>query len=199
MSRSRISSYGMPLRRNNIDTDQIIPARFCLHVQRTGHGDSLFGDWRQDPQFVLNDKRYQQAKILVAGREFGTGSSREYAVWAIKNYGFDVVIAESFGDIFYKNAILNDLLPLKSDAASIDWLWQSIEKNPAALIEIDLDADFIRVAGQELPAMMSAHFKNKYIRNQDDISLTLEHLAEISRYEASRLPGLAVTQLLEVC
>lgn len=193
MNRSWISARGMPLRRNNIDTDQIIPARFCYHPERTGHGPSLFGDWRREPGFVLNDPRYAGARILVAGREFATGSSREYAVWAIKNFGFDVVIAQSFGDIFYKNAILNDLLPLKTSEEGVEWLWQEIESDPAAAIEIDLEGDSITVAGRRLPAIMAPHFKRKYIANLDDIAATLTQVDGIAAYEAARPAGLART------
>ncbi len=193
MNRSVISARGMPLRRNNIDTDQIIPARFCYRPERDGHGPSLFGDWRQDPGFVLNDARYRGARILVAGREFATGSSREYAVWAIKNFGFDVVIAPSFGDIFYKNAILNDLLPLKAGEDAIEWLWDSIEREPSATIEIDLTADRIGIAGRAVAAEMAPHFKRQYVANLDHIAVTLERLGAIGRFEAGRAPGLART------
>lgn len=184
----------MPLRRNNIDTDQIIPARFCCHVERTGHAGSLFGDWRQAPEFVLNDPRYRPATILVAGREFGTGSSREYAVWAIKNYGFDVVIAQSFGDIFYKNAIINDLLPLRTTAAGVERLWQLIERDPATSIAIDLAADTIAAAGHCLPLMMEPRYKNKYILNVDEIAQTLQNIERIRAYETARPARLATTR-----
>ncbi len=193
MTRSHISGQGMPMYRNDIDTDQIIPARFCYHVKRTGHGDSLFGDWRQDPQFVLNDPRYRRATILVAGREFATGSSREYAVWAVKDYGFNVVIAQSFGDIFYRNAIINDLLPLKTTADGIEALWRNIEHDPATLIDIDLNADTIIVAGHRHPSIMEAHYKNKYIQNLDDIAQTLQHIERIRDYETKRYTRLATT------
>lgn len=181
------------MRRNNVDTDQIIPARFCCHPKRTGHGESLFGDWRQDPDFVLNDPRYSQASILVTGREFAVGSSREYAVWAIKNYGFSVVIAPSFGDIFYQNAIINDLLPLKTTEEAVECLWQSIKRSPAEPVEINLEADAIKVAGHLLPAIMEPYYKNKYISNLDDIARTLLHLEQIQAYEATRHPRLAST------
>jgi len=183
----------MPLRRNNIDTDQIIPARFCSHVKRTGHGASLFGDWRQDPDFVLNDPSYRQATILVAAREFATGSSREYAVWAIKNYGFDVVIAQSFGDIFYKNAIINDLLPLKTTQEGIEWLWHCIENDPSVSIDIELETNTITVGKRCLAAIMEPHYKKKYILNLDDIAQTMQHIDQIQRYEATRYARLTTT------
>jgi 3-isopropylmalate/(R)-2-methylmalate dehydratase small subunit len=194
MSREQVSGYGVPLVRNNVDTDQIIPARFCLRPQRSGHADSLFGDWRLDPSFVLHDPSYAGATILVAGREFATGSSREYAVWAIKDYGFQVVIAQSFGDIFYKNAILNDLLPLKTTEQGIEALWEIVGRNPKALIEIDLANDTIMIEDCTLPAIMDPHFKRKYILNLDDIAQTLEDIESIQAYEASRPMYLATTR-----
>lgn len=195
MTRSKIRGRGLPLRRNDVDTDQIIPARFCYHAKRTGHGDSLFGDWRLDPNFVLNDPRYRDATILVAGREFATGSSREYAVWAIKNHGFNVVIAESFGDIFYRNAIVNDLLPLKTTAEAIEVLWHRIEHDPQELIDIDLDAGTIISLRQCLPAMMEPQYKNKYLLNLDDIVQTMQHIGRIEQYEKARSPRLATTTI----
>ncbi|TCP66543.1 3-isopropylmalate dehydratase small subunit [Baia soyae] len=193
MGRERIQGYGMPLVQNNVDTDQIIPARFCYQPKRVGHGESLFGNWRQDPSFVLHDPRYSDATILVAGREFATGSSREYAVWAIKDYGFQVVIAQSFGDIFYKNAIINDLLPLKTTEQGIESLWDALHDNPKSAIHIDLENEVIRFEGGTSPAMMDLHFKKKYILNLDDISLTLEDVGNIDTYEAARSPHLATT------
>ncbi|MDQ0416090.1 3-isopropylmalate/(R)-2-methylmalate dehydratase small subunit [Croceifilum oryzae] len=193
MGRERIQGYGMPLVRNNVDTDQIIPARFCYQPKRIGHGESLFGNWRQDPSFVLNDPRYSDATILVAGSEFATGSSREYAVWAIKDYGFQVVIAESFGDIFYKNAIINDLLPLQTTEEGIELLWETLIHAPKSNIQIDLEKEVICFEGGSVPAIMDPHFKKKYILNLDDISLTLEDVGNIDTYEAARNPHLATT------
>lgn len=193
MSRAQISGYGVPLVRNNVDTDQIIPARFCYKAQRVGHADSLFGNWRQDPSFVLNDARYAGNTILVAGREFATGSSREYAVWAIKDYGFKVVIAESFGDIFYKNAILNDVLPLKTTEQGVETLWEILGRDPQASIRIDLDKETILIEDHVLPAIMDEHFKRKYILNLDDIAQTLEEIETIQAFESSRNRHLATT------
>lgn len=193
MSRERISGYGLPLTRNDIDTDQIIPARFCYQPKRVGHEGSLFGNWRQDPNFVLNDARYARADILVAGREFATGSSREYAVWAIKDYGFKVVIAQSFGDIFYKNAIINDVLPLKTTEQGIRSLWEVLGRRPQARISIDLEQDTITWDEGHVPLMMEAHYKQKYILNLDDIALTFQDQDSISAYEAARNAHLATT------
>ncbi|UIR30728.1 3-isopropylmalate dehydratase small subunit [Priestia flexa] len=193
MSREHINGQGVPLFRNNIDTDQIIPARFCYQAKRSGHGNSLFGDWREDPSFVLNDSRYSEGTILVAGREFATGSSREYAVWAIKDYGFKVVIAQSFGDIFYKNAIINDLLPLKTTEQGIETLWSILVRNPNALIEIDLEAETINIEDYILPAIIAPNFKKKYILNLDDIEQTLEDIDCIKGFEKVRSRQLANT------
>ncbi|SFS59210.1 3-isopropylmalate dehydratase small subunit [Marininema halotolerans] len=193
MSREHIRGQGVPLLRNNVDTDQIIPARFCYQAKRVGHGDSLFGNWRQDPSFVLNDSRYADATILVAGREFATGSSREYAVWAIKDYGFKVVIAQSFGDIFYKNAIINDLLPLKTTEQGIETLWGILARSPEAVIDIDLEDKTITIENNVISAIMEERFKRKYILNLDDISQTLEDIESIEGYEKSRYRYLATT------
>jgi len=193
MSRAQISGCGVPLLRNNVDTDQIIPARYCYKPQRVGHADSLFGNWRQDPSFVLNDPNYAGNTILVAGREFATGSSREYAVWAIKDYGFKVVIAESFGDIFYKNAILNDVLPLKTTEQGVETLWEILGRDPQAVIHIDLDKETITIEEHVLPAIMDEHFKRKYILNLDDIAQTLEDIESIKAFESSRNMHLATT------
>ncbi|GEO28051.1 3-isopropylmalate dehydratase small subunit [Alicyclobacillus acidoterrestris] len=193
MSREQISGRGVPLFRNNIDTDQIIPARFCYKAKRVGHADSLFGDWRKDPSFVLNDPGYDGATILVAGREFATGSSREYAVWALKDYGFKVIIAQSFGDIFYKNAIINDLLPLKTTEKGIESLWDIIVRSPEALIKIDLEVENINIEDSVWPAIIDQYYKRKYILNLDDITLTLEDIESIKEYEKSRYMQLATT------
>ncbi len=193
MSRERISGYGMPLTRNDVDTDQIIPARFCYQPKRVGHSGSLFGNWRQDPSFVLNDPRYAQADILVAGREFATGSSREYAVWAIKDYGFKAVIAHSFGDIFYKNAIINDVLPVRTTEEGIRSLWEVLSRRPRAQISIDLEKDAITWDEGCVPLLMEAHYKQKYILNLDDIALTIQDQYSIAAYEAARNVHLATT------
>lgn len=193
MSRERLRGRGVPLHRNNIDTDQIIPARFCYQAKRFGHGDSLFGDWRQDPSFVLNDPNYSDADILVAGRAFATGSSREYAVWAIRDYGFKAVIAQSFGDIFYKNAIINDLLPLKTTGQGIETLWRILDRDPKTLIDIDLKAETVQIEEFLLPVFIEQHYKRKYILNLDDIALTLEDIDDIQAYETSRRKHSATT------
>jgi 3-isopropylmalate/(R)-2-methylmalate dehydratase small subunit len=183
MKREFISGYGMPLIKSNVDTDQIIPARFCYESKRKGYENALFGDWRKEKSFVLNDPAYARASILIAGYGFATGSSREYAVWAIKDFGFKAVIAQSFGEIFYKNAIINDLLPVKTTMNAIRILWKILKSNADERILIDLQKNIITIQGEILPAFMEQRFKQKYVLNQDDISLTLNEMESIRDYE----------------
>ena len=194
MGRELICGYGMPLEKNNVDTDQIIQARFCYVPKRHGHENSLFGDWREKKDFVINNPIYKKATILVAGYGFATGSSREYAVWAIKDYGFNVVIAQSFGEIFYKNAIINDLLPVKTSSEATQTLWGILKKCPEEVIHIDLYDELIKVGKQSFPIFIESGVKNKYLLNQDDISLTMEELDKILLYESKRYPYLATTE-----
>lgn len=194
MTREFIKGYGIPLLKNNIDTDQIIPARFCYEPKRTGYKDALFGNWREDPSFILNNPDYNEASILIAGYGFATGSSREYAVWAIKDYGFKVVIAKSFGEIFYKNAILNDVLPLKVSTESINIIWEVLTNNPKASIFIDLIKDIIKIKNYELSIFIDPQFKKKYLLNEDEISLTLKELESIRDYEKKRTKYFVTTK-----
>ncbi|HGZ9666095.1 TPA: 3-isopropylmalate dehydratase small subunit [Staphylococcus aureus] len=136
-----IIGKGIPLVKDNIDTDQIIPAEYCLSTKRESFASALFGRWRKDEKFVLNDPAYSNSTILVAGRSFATGSSREYAVWAIKDYGFKVVIAENFGEIFYKNAIINKVLPIKMKYTDIENIWSLLKVDNDAEIKIDLEKE----------------------------------------------------------
>ncbi|WP_207005672.1 3-isopropylmalate dehydratase small subunit [Trinickia mobilis] len=178
------SVLGLPLRKSNVDTDQIIPARFCYKPTRSGHGQSLFGDWRQDEKFVLNDVRYQGAKAIVAGREFGTGSSREYAVWAIKDAGFDYVISANFGDIFYRNSILNGLLPVRIEESGIYRLWELLEKDPAMSLEIDLCSKKLSAAGLVSDILISDRDVDRYMSEMSEIEETLLLIADIEEFEA---------------
>src|SRR4051794_18781729 len=138
---------GVPLRRSNVDTDQIIPAEFLKRVSRTGFGDGLFAAWRSDPDFVLNDDRYVGASVLVTGPDFGTGSSREHAVWALQDYGFRAVIAPRFADIFRGNALKGGLLPVVLDQADVERLQDLAERDPAAEVTVDLEAREVRADG----------------------------------------------------
>lgn len=183
MSRKFFRGRGMPLVKNNIDTDQIMPARFCYKPTRRGHEDSVFGDWRKNDDFPLNDHRYQRATILVTGREFATGSSREFAVWGLKDWGFKVVIAPSFGDIFYKNASINDLLPVILKEEDIEKLWELIQQDHYLEIAVDLEANVVRSKGFCFKLLISEIVKKRYIENLSEIQETLEHVAEIQQFE----------------
>ncbi len=183
MSRHYYTGLAVPLPRNNIDTDQIMPARFCYRPTRTGHSESVFGDWRKDPNFVLNDPKYIKASILVTGREFATGSSREYAVWGLKDYGFKVIIAPSYGDIFYKNAIINDLLPLKVTEEDIELLWSLLKSSNNIQINVDLIKDVLTINNNEIDINIDSTYKKIYIENKDHIEMSLENISEILNYE----------------
>src|SRR5690242_13278757 len=143
------TGIGVPLRRSNVDTDQIIPAVYLKRVTRTGFADGLFNAWRSDPEFVLNNPAYEGASILVAGPEFGTGSSREHAVWALSDYGFRVVVAPRFGDIFRGNSLKAGLLPVELDLENVETLWAAIEADPKLAVTVDLEARQLRAAGHE--------------------------------------------------
>src|SRR5205814_4130685 len=137
----------VPLRRSNVDTDQIIPAEYLKRVTKTGFADGLFNAWRSDPSFVLNDEAYAGASVLVAGPEFGTGSSREHAVWALRDWGFRTVVAPRFGDIFRGNALKDGLLPVELDLAAVDTLWDAVEADPTTPVTVDLQAREVRAGG----------------------------------------------------
>lgn len=173
----------MPLVKNNIDTDQIMPARFCYKPTRRGHEHSVFGDWRESPDFPLNDPRYQRATILVAGREFATGSSREFAVWGLKDWGFKVVIAPSFGDIFYKNASINDLLPVILNEYDVEQLWGLLKEDHYLEIAVDLVRDVVIAKGYEFKLSISDIVKKRYIENLSEIQETLNLLSDIEKFE----------------
>lgn len=182
----------VPLRRSNVDTDQIIPAVYLKRVTRTGFADGLFSAWREDPDFVLNDSRYAGASILVAGPEFGTGSSREHAVWALRDWGFRAVISPRFGDIFRGNALKEGLLPVELEIEIVESLWALSERDPSAQITIDLDAREVRAAGQTWSFPLDDFSRWRLMEGLDDIGLTLRHESAIAEYEQRRLPFLPV-------
>ena len=187
----------LPLRRSNVDTDQIIPAVYLKRVTRSGFEDGLFRSWRDaDPAFVLNDERYAGASILVAGPEFGTGSSREHAVWALRDWGFKAVLSPRFGDIFRGNALKEGLLPVELDLAAIEELWRAVEADPALAVTVDLRAREVRTAVGTWAFPLDDFSRWRLLEGFDDISLTLRHDALIGEYE-SRRPAFkpAVTQL----
>jgi 3-isopropylmalate/(R)-2-methylmalate dehydratase small subunit len=180
----------VPLRRSNVDTDQIIPAAYLKRVTRTGFEDGLFSAWREDPEFVLNDPAYSMASILLAGPEFGTGSSREHAVWALSDWGFRAVIAPRFGDIFRGNALKEGLLPVELELKAIEELWDLVERDPRAPITVDLVARQVRTDGATWAFPFDDFSRWRLLEGLDDIGLTLRHDAAIAEYERRRPPFL---------
>ncbi|MBQ0897475.1 3-isopropylmalate dehydratase small subunit [Micromonospora sp. U56] len=176
----------VPLRRSNVDTDQIIPAVYLKRVTRTGFADGLFSAWREDPAFVLNDPAHSGASILVAGPEFGTGSSREHAVWALRDWGFRTVISPRFGDIFRGNALKEGLLPVELELKAVEEIWDRVESDPTTEVAVDLVTREVRVGPASWSFPLDDHSRWRLMEGLDDIGLTLRHAAEISAYEASR-------------
>jgi 3-isopropylmalate/(R)-2-methylmalate dehydratase small subunit len=176
----------VPLRRSNVDTDQIIPAVYLKRVTRTGFEDGLFAAWREDPGFVLNDPTYAGASILVAGPEFGTGSSREHAVWALSDYGFRVVISPRFGDIFRGNSLKQGLLTVELPQAAVDTLWDTVEKSPTTTVEVDLAAREVRCGTSSWPFALDDFSRWRLMEGLDDIGLTLRHEDAVAAFEAQR-------------
>jgi 3-isopropylmalate/(R)-2-methylmalate dehydratase small subunit len=176
----------VPLRRSNVDTDQIIPAHWLKKVTRDGFEDGLFEAWRKDPEFVLNRPERQGATVLVAGPDFGTGSSREHAVWALQNYGFKTVISSRFADIFRGNSLKNGLLTVVLEQSVVDALWELVEKDPAAEITVDLEAREVRAEGVTASFELDENSRWRLLNGLDDISITLSNEADISAYEAKR-------------
>jgi 3-isopropylmalate/(R)-2-methylmalate dehydratase small subunit len=184
------TGVGVPLRRSNVDTDQIIPAVYLKRVTRTGFEDGLFAAWRDDPEFVLNNEAYAAGSVLVAGPDFGTGSSREHAVWALQNYGFKVVLSSRFADIFRGNSGKSGLLAAQVDEKTINALWDHLEAHPGAEVTVDLEAKTVKV-GVGPDAVEDSFDVDDYTRwrllnGLDDISITLGHEADIEAYEATR-------------
>ncbi len=185
----------LPLRRSNVDTDQIIPAEYLKRVSRAGFGDGLFAAWREDPSFVLNQPAYDGATILVAGTDFGIGSSREHAVWALVDYGFRVVIAPRFGDIFRNNATKAGLLPVRLDAGAVAALQDAAEAGPAGEVTVDLEAREVRhvAAGLAFPFEIDDYTRWRLMEGLDDIGLTLRYADDVAAFEQSRPAWLPVT------
>ncbi|GIG86471.1 3-isopropylmalate dehydratase small subunit [Plantactinospora endophytica] len=178
----------VPLRRSNVDTDQIIPAVYLKRVTRSGFEDGLFSAWREDPAFVLNDSSYSGASILVAGPEFGTGSSREHAVWALRDWGFRVVIAPGFGDIFRGNSLKEGLLPVELELKAVEALWELAESEPGTRITVDLTAREVRAGDDTWSFPLDDFSRWRLMEGLDDIGLTLRHEADITAYEGGRSP-----------
>ena len=183
----------VPLRRSNVDTDQIIPAEYLKRVTRSGFEDGLFAAWRRDTDFVLNDSRYDGATVLVTGPDFGTGSSREHAVWALQDYGFKAVIAPRFGDIFRNNSLKGGLLPVVLDEQTVEKLQALVEADPRAEVTVDLDQRQVRAGEIEAGFDLDDYTRWRLMNGLDDIGLTLERADEISSYEAARPEWLPTT------
>jgi 3-isopropylmalate/(R)-2-methylmalate dehydratase small subunit len=183
-----VSGTGVPLKRSDVDTDQIIPAEWLKRVERTGFEKGLFSTWRDDRDFVLNQEQYQGASILVAGPAFGIGSSREHAVWAIQQGGFDAVIAPSFSDIFRNNCTKNGLVPVVLPEATVAQIWAAIENDPTTEIVVDVERRTVEVPGAGITAEfpMDAPTQQRFLEGLDDIGITLTHAGEIDDYEERR-------------
>jgi 3-isopropylmalate/(R)-2-methylmalate dehydratase small subunit len=181
------TGIGVPLRRSNVDTDQIIPAAFLKRITRTGFEDGLFASWRSDPSFVLNLSPFDRGSVLVAGPDFGTGSSREHAVWALMDYGFRVVISSRFGDIFRGNAAGKaGLLAAQVDQDGVELLWKLIEQSPGLEITANLQDRNITAGTAVLPFKIDDYTAWRLLEGLDDIALTLRKLDEIELFEAAR-------------
>jgi 3-isopropylmalate/(R)-2-methylmalate dehydratase small subunit len=180
-----IEGRAVPLDRSDVDTDQIIPSDWLKRVERTGFGRGLFSEWRDDPTFVLNDARFAGATVLVAGPRFGTGSSREHAVWALMDYGFAAVIAPSFGDIFRNNSSKQGLVIAQLGAPDVEELMRMIHEAPSRLVVVDVEKLHVEVpdAGWVRTFALDAMTRERLLNGWDDIGLTLRHEAEITRFE----------------
>jgi 3-isopropylmalate/(R)-2-methylmalate dehydratase small subunit len=181
------------LRRSNVDTDQIIPAVYLKRVTRTGFEDGLFAAWRSDPDFVLNRPDAEGASILVAGSDFGTGSSREHAVWALQNYGFRVVVSSRFADIFRGNAGKGGLLTACVSQPDVERLWDSLGGDPATEVTVDLAARTVSWADQTVPFDIDDYTRWRLMEGLDDVDQTLLHADQVARYEADRPAWLPTT------
>ncbi|PKQ32539.1 MAG: 3-isopropylmalate dehydratase small subunit [Actinobacteria bacterium HGW-Actinobacteria-2] len=180
------TGIAVPLRRSNVDTDQIIPAVYLKRVTRTGFEDGLFAAWRNDPAFVLNQPAYAAGSILVAGPDFGTGSSREHAVWALQNYGFKVIIGSRFADIFRGNSGKAGLLIAVVDQSVVEQLWAFIEAHPGVELSVDLVAKTITAGDQVFEFVIDDYTRHRLLEGLDDIGITLSHEADIAAFEATR-------------
>ncbi len=187
------TGIGVPLRRSNVDTDQIIPAVYLKRVSRDGFEDGLFAAWRTDDSFVLNNPRYAAGSVLVAGPDFGTGSSREHAVWALMNYGFRVVLSSRFADIFRGNSGKQGLLTAQVAQDDIELIWKYLEQEPGALVTVDLVARTVTAGDIVAPFGVDDYTRWRLMAGLDDIGLTLRHEDLVQRFESARPGYLPVT------
>ena len=190
------TGIGVPLRRSNVDTDQIIPAVYLKRVTRTGFEDALFAAWRGDPEFVLNQDAYKNGSVLIAGPDFGTGSSREHAVWALKDYGFRVVLAPKFADIFRGNSGKQGLVTAQVAQDDIELIWKALEHEPGTEITVDLESKTVTVGALVVPFEIDDYVRWRLMEGLDDIGLTLQNLEAIEAYEAKRPSWMPRTQEL---
>ena len=180
------TGVGVPLRRSNVDTDQIIPAVYLKRVTRSGFEDGLFAAWRSDPEFVLNNPAYAAGTVLVPGPDFGTGSSREHAVWALQNYGFAAVIGSRFADIFRGNSGKSGLLVGQVPQDVVEKLWDYLDANPGAELTVDLETRTVTAGEDVYDFVIDDYTAHRLLNGLDDIGITLSHADEIAAYEASR-------------
>jgi 3-isopropylmalate/(R)-2-methylmalate dehydratase small subunit len=177
---------GLPLRRSNVDTDQIIPAVYLKRITKSGFEDGLFAAWRNDPNFELNQPQYKQATILIAGPDFGTGSSREHAVWALQNYGFKVVLSSRFADIFRGNSQKMGLLTVNLPQEEIEILWQVVEEKPDTQITVDLQSKSVSYQGKSLQFTIDDYTRWRLMEGLDDIGLTFTKIDAVAKFEEKR-------------
>ncbi len=177
---------GLPLRRSNVDTDQIIPAVYLKRINRTGFEDGLFSAWRKDPEFVINRPEYAGATILVAGPDFGTGSSREHAVWALMDHGFKVVLSSRFADIFRGNSGKSGLLAAQVSHDVVEQLWKLIETDPTTQIVVDLRERLVQAGALTAPFEIDDYTRWRLLEGLDDVGITLSHEEDVTAYESKR-------------
>ena len=184
----RVAGRALPLGRADVDTDQIIPSHWLKRIERTGYAAGLFEAWRKDPSFVMNDARYKGASILLAGHNFGSGSSREHAAWSLLEAGFKAVIAPRFADIFKSNALRNGLVPVELPEQTVTKLLRAVEKDPQLAISIDVERKLVLApaAGVTEPFPLDDHAQHRLVNGLDEIALTLRHETDIAAYEARR-------------
>ena len=190
------TGIGVPLRSSNVDTDQIIPAVYLKRVTKTGFDDALFANWRKDPEFVLNQEPYKHGSVLVAGPDFGTGSSREHAVWALRDYGFKVVISARFADIFRGNSGKQGLVTAQVAQDDIELIWKALEHEPGTEITVDLETKTVTVGALVVPFEIDDYVRWRLMEGLDDIGLTLQNIDAIEAYEAKRPSWMPRTQEL---
>lgn len=180
------TGIGVPLRQSNIDTDQIIPAVYLKRITRTGFEDALFAGWRRDENFILNTEPYNKGSVLVAGPDFGTGSSREHAVWALKDYGFKAVVSARFADIFRGNSGKQGLVAAEVAQSDIELIWKELENNPGTEVTVNLDGRTVQCGSIVAPFQIDDYTRWRLMEGLDDIGLTLKQEADITSFEATR-------------